>query len=241
MIVCLDSGNTRIKWGVHDGANWLAQGAVAHGEIEQLAALVSEWPQPDRVMLANVAGGDAAGRIRQQLAAWQPVFHNVRSSAQAGGVRNLYRHPERLGVDRWCALIGARTLLAAPAVVVMAGTATTIDTLDADGRFVGGDIVPGIGLMLRSLAQGTAGLPFAEGHYVPQPRCTDDAIVSGVLEAHAGAIERVFARLDGADRCCLLSGGYAEQIAAVLHIPHRLVSNLPLEGLRRLAEEMPLA
>ena len=237
MIVCLDSGNTRIKWGVHDGASWLAQGAVAHAEIEQLAALANDWPQPARVMLANVAGVEAAGRIRQQLAAWQPLFHDVQSSAQAGGVSNLYRYPERLGVDRWCALIGAWALQAAPAVVVMAGTATTIDTLDVDGRFLGGDILPGIGLMLRSLAQGTAGLPFADGHYAKHPRCTDDAIVSGVLEAQAGAIERVFARLDGADRCCLLSGGYAEQIAAVLNIPHRLVPNLPLEGLRRLAED----
>ncbi|MCG2575421.1 type III pantothenate kinase [Dechloromonas sp. XY25] len=239
MIVCLDSGNTRIKWGVHDGASWLAQGAVAHAEIEQLTTLASTWPRPERVMLANVAGPAAGGRIRQQLAAWQPVFHDVQSSARAGGVTNLYRHPERLGVDRWCALIGARALQAGPTVVVMAGTATTIDTLDVAGNFVGGDIVPGIGLMLRSLAQGTAGLPFADGHYAPQPRCTDDAIVSGVLEAQAGAIERVVARLDGAS--CLLSGGYAEQIAAVLHIPHRLVANLPLDGLRRLAGEMPLA
>jgi type III pantothenate kinase len=241
MIVCLDSGNTRIKWGVHDGAGWLAQGAVAHADIEQLAALIGDWPQPERVMLANVAGGEAAGRIRQQLAAWLPVVHDVKSSALAGGVSNHYRHPERLGVDRWCALIGARALQSGPAVVVMAGTATTIDTLDADGRFLGGDIVPGIGLMLRSLAQGTAGLPFADGHYAPHPRCTDDAIVSGVLEAQAGAIERVFARLAAVEGCCLLSGGYAEQIAAVLNIPHRLVPNLPLEGLRRLAEDMPTA
>lgn len=238
MIVCLDSGNTRVKWGIHDGVSWLAQGAVAHAQIEQLAALTSDWPQPERVMLANVAGAEAAGRIRQQLAAWQSVFHDVQSSAQAGDVSNLYRHPERLGVDRWCALIGARALVAAPAVVVMAGTATTIDTLDANGRFLGGDIVPGIGLMLRSLAQGTAGLPFADGHYVPHPRCTDDAIVSGVLEAQAGAIERVFARLNEPDGYCLLSGGYAEQISAVLRIPHRLAPNLPLEGLRRLAGEI---
>ncbi|MDE2441018.1 MAG: type III pantothenate kinase [Betaproteobacteria bacterium] len=238
MIVCLDSGNTRIKWGVHDGVNWLAQGAVAHADLEQLAALLGDWPQPERVMLANVAGARVAGRIRQQLAPWLPVFYDVQSTALAGGVSNLYRHPERLGVDRWCALIGARTLSPAPAVVVMAGTATTIDTLDTAGSFVGGDIVPGIGLMLRSLAQGTAGLPFAEGHYTAYPRCTDDAIVSGVLEAQAGAIERAFTRLSEPHGRCLLSGGYADQISAVLQVPHRVVANLPLEGLRRLACEI---
>lgn len=235
MIVCLDSGNTRIKWGVHDGTAWLAQGAVAQAEVAQLARLAVDWPQPDRVMLANVAGDETGRRIRQHLAAWQPLFEEVRSGPAAAGVTNFYKYPERLGVDRWCALIGARFLCPSAAVVVMAGTATTIDTLDAEGRFLGGDILPGIGLMLRSLAHGTAGLPFAEGHYTSLPRCTDDAIVSGVIEAQAGAIERVHARLAAAGGNCLMSGGYAEQIAPHLVIPYRLAQNLPLEGLKQLA------
>lgn len=235
MIVCLDSGNTRIKWGVHDGTAWRAQGAVAQADIAQLAGLPGEWPRPDKVMLANVAGPDVACRIAERLAPWQPCLQEVRSSAWAGGVKNLYRFPERLGVDRWCALVGARALHAGAALVVMAGTATTIDTLAADGSFAGGDILPGIGLMGRSLAQGTAALPLATGRYEPLPRCTEDAIVSGILEAQAGAVERIFARLAGPDRICLISGGHAGEIAECLSIPFRLVPNLPLEGLRQLA------
>ena len=235
MIVCLDSGNTRIKWGVHDGTAWPAQGAVAQADIAQLASLPGDWPRPAKVMLANVAGPDAACRIAEQLAPWQPCLQEVRSSEWAGGVKNLYRFPERLGVDRWCALVGARALHAGAALVVMAGTATTIDTLAADGCFAGGDILPGIGLMRRSLAQGTAALPLATGRYEPLPRCTEDAIVSGIIEAQAGAVERVFARLAGPDRLCLISGGHAAEIAERLSIPFQLVPNLPLEGLRQLA------
>ncbi|MFN4342353.1 MAG: type III pantothenate kinase [Azonexus sp.] len=235
MIVCLDSGNTRVKWGVYDGTAWLAQGAVAQADIAQLAGLPAEWPRPDKVMLANVAGPQAASRLAEQLAPWLPCLQEVRPSARAGGVSNCYRSPERLGVDRWCALVGARALHAGAALVVMAGTATTIDTLAADGCFAGGDILPGIGLMRRSLAQGTAALPLAAGGYDPLPRCTEDAIVSGILEAQAGAVERVFARLAGPDRICLISGGHAGEIAEHLSIPFRLVPNLPLEGLRQLA------
>jgi type III pantothenate kinase len=84
MIVCLDSGNTRIKWGVHDGTAWLAQG-VAQAEVSSLAELVERWPQPDRVMLANVAGDETGRRIRQHLAAWQPLFEEVRSGHAAAG------------------------------------------------------------------------------------------------------------------------------------------------------------
>lgn len=235
MIVCLDSGNTRIKWGVHDGQQWLAQGAVAHAAADELAALTSAWPQPEKVLLANVAGSEAAAGIRRQLAAWLPVFREVKAEAQRGGVINRYRNPGQLGVDRWCALIGARSLTRVPCVVVMAGTATTIDSLDAAGNFLGGLILPGSALMRRALARDTAGLPLAEGEYSPYPRCTDDAIVSGAIEAQAGAIERAYARLADGSAQCLVSGGNAEVLADYLVIPHMLAQNLPLEGLRKLA------
>ena len=235
MIVCLDSGNSRIKWGVHDGERWLAQGAVAHVEVGQLAGLVAAWPAPERVLLANVAGVAAGERIREQLAAWRTPIHEVASSQWAAGVTNLYETPQRLGVDRWCALIGARSLVGTAAIVVMAGTATTIDSLDADGQFLGGLILPGVDLMLGALARETAGLPFAAGRHRPWPRCTDDAIVSGAIEAQAGAIERAWQRLAGTEKACLLSGGNAGRLAKALVIPHLLVENLPLEGLQVIA------
>lgn len=237
MIVCLDSGNSRIKWGVHDGRHWLAQGAVAHADVAQLAALSGDWPQAEKVLLANVAGAGAAERIRAQLGIWLPIFHEVKAEAKRCGVTNRYENPAQLGVDRWCALLGARAQTASACLVVMAGTATTIDTLDAQGNFLGGLILPGLALMRRALARDTAGLPFANGHYAAQPRCTDDAIVSGTLEAQAGAIERAFARLASADACCLLSGGNAAELAAHLNIPCQVLENLPLEGLRQLAHE----
>lgn len=235
MIACLDSGNSRIKWGIHDGLCWLAQGAIAHGEIEQLAGLVRAWPTPDKVMLANVAGAAAGQKIRQHLAGWLPVFHEVKAEAARAGVSNHYKNPAQLGVDRWCALLGARAQTSAACLVVMAGTATTIDTLDAQGHFLGGFILPGLDLMHRALARDTAGLPFANGHYAVLPRCTDDAIVSGAIEAQVGAIERAFGRLAAADARCLLSGGNAALLAGHLRITGEVLENLPLEGLRQLA------
>jgi type III pantothenate kinase len=237
MIVCIDCGNSRLKWGVHDGRSWVDQGALAHAELDQLAVLCERWPRPQRLMLANVAGPLAGAAIARALAPWSAVLHVVKSAASGGGVTNSYKKPGQLGVDRWCALVGARSLGPTPRLVVMAGTATTIDSLDGDGNFTGGLILPGLELTLRALAQGTAGLPLAAGQYALAPRCTDDAIVSGCLEAQLGAIERAFARLAQGDACCLLSGGYAEALAYHLVIPHVLAHNLPLEGLRQLAIE----
>lgn len=235
MIVCIDSGNSRIKWGVHDGSRWLARAALAQAEVHALAELTRLWPSPSGVFLANVAGDAAAGRIRQALAGWPVALRELKSTASACGVINLYDQPTQLGVDRWCALVGARGVTTAPCLVVMAGTATTVDALDADGRFLGGLILPGLDLMRRALARDTAGLPFAKGRHHPFPRCTDDAIVSGAIEAQLGAIERAYRRLDDPAACCLLSGGNAGLLAPELRLPVRLVEDLPLEGLCRLA------
>lgn len=237
MIVCLDSGNSRIKWGVHDGRAWLGQGALGQDEIGRLGELCQHWPRVRRVMLANVAGAAVGAAIRQSLGAWSPLLCEVKAEAKRAGITNLYKNPAQLGVDRWCALIGARALGTSRRLVVMAGTATTIDSLDGDGNFLGGLILPGLEAMRRALARETAGLPFADGRFVALPRCTDDAIVSGCISAQLGAIERAFAALAGPDACCLMSGGNADVLATHLVIPHVLAHNLPLEGLLRLALE----
>jgi type III pantothenate kinase len=235
MIVCIDCGNSRIKWGVHDGVAWCEQGAVAHADIAQLAALCQRWPQPAQLLLANVAGAATGLAVRQALLPWSGVLREIKAEAGAAGVTNLYQNPVQLGVDRWCALIGARSLGQTARLVVMAGTATTIDSLDGAGNFLGGLILPGSELMRRALARDTAALPFADGNYRVHPRCTDDAIVSGCIEAQAGAVERAFGRLEGPGAVCVVSGGNAEVLGHYLVIPHVVVHNLPLEGLRELA------
>ena len=238
MILCIDSGNSLIKWGVHGDGRWLESGVLDHAGVEELEGLTRRFPQATRAMLANVAGDAVLGSIRQAIAASRLELNEAKSAPAACGVVNLYENPGRLGVDRWCALIGAWRLTSAPCVVVMAGTATTIDTLDGGGRFLGGFILPGLDLMHRSLARDTAALPLATGNYFVWPRCTDDAITSGCIEAQVGAIERAVARL-GNGTTCLLSGGAAMVIGEHLGIQHRRVDNLVLEGLLQLAGDLP--
>ncbi|MDR2186927.1 MAG: type III pantothenate kinase [Azonexus sp.] len=237
LILCLDSGNSRLKWGVHAGGDWLEQGAAGHDDAAALPALLARWPQIRRVLLANVAGAAVAARLRQCLGALAARLEEIRSSAACAGVSSHYQQPERLGVDRWCALIGARARTTAPCLVVMAGTATTIDSLDSDGNFPGGLILPGSDLMRRALASDTADLPLADGNWQATPRCTEDAIASGILEAQIGAIERAFSRLASPGASCLLSGGNAAALRPHLTIPCLEVANLPLEGLRQIARQ----
>ena len=233
-MIAIDAGNSRIKWGVHDGSCWVGRGALSTGDVVHLADLSRQWPADEPIVACNVAGNAIEDKIALALADRASLLRWLHPTGEACGVRNGYDDPAQLGADRWAALIGAREAVAGDCLVVCAGTATTVDYLDASGVFHGGLILPGFDLMLASLARNTAQLPLAQGHFRDEPRNTMDAIVSGCLQAQAGAIERRFRACAATDETvCLLTGGAAPRIASLLSIPFKLVENLILDGLRR--------
>ena len=235
MILAIDVGNTRLKWGLHAGGVWRDGGAVLTAEISRAAP---RWRKLsfERIVVANVAGASARKRLERALSrlAVAPIW--VEPKRRQCGVLNGYRNPGQLGADRWAALIGARSLVTGPCVVVNAGTATTVDILRGDGVFAGGLILPGLDLMKTSLARSTAGLPLRKGRFSEGPRDTASAIETGCLLAQAGAIERMVGSL-GPDAACVISGGSARSIARHLRVRARVVDNLVLEGLVRIAAE----
>lgn len=240
IILAVDAGNTRIKWGLHDGSAWKSTGALPHADRDELAAAWSGLDAPERIAVSNVAGAQAGSFLRGRFADWDAEQLWIRSQAEQCGVRNAYLDPGQLGCDRWASLIAARSLEAGPCLVVTAGTALTVDALSGDGWFLGGIIVPGVGLMKRALAGNTAGLREESGVVEDFPRSTADAIESGAVQALAGAVERMAALLAARSRAapaCLLSGGAAEALATRLSLPVRRVDNLVLEGLLIIARE----
>ena len=240
MILLIDAGNSRIKWRLQCASKGRveAEGALVHDDIDRLASLRPQALSAARIVGSNVAGTTVAEHIARALGTEHIDW--LRPGQQACGVRNLYEHPLQLGADRWAALIGARAVHAYASVVVMAGTATTVDLLSASGDFLGGLILPGVELMQQSLARGTAELPSASGKFRLQPRCTLDAIRSGCLQAQAGAVERMFRQIaTQPDALCLLSGGAADGFAELLDIPLQRIDNLVLHGLAVFAASHP--
>ena len=246
--LAIDCGNTRLKWALyaapHSGATLLEQGAVFIETIDELAEQDWKTLRAPSSMLGCVVAGDAVRRrIEQQLELWDIEPHWVVPSPHEAGLRNGYDHPSRLGADRWVSLAGARARVLAgvyngdaprPALVVMVGTAVTVDAIDAEGRFLGGLILPGFGLMLRALEMGTAGLKVPTGEVVDFPTNTSDALMSGGANAIAGAIERQARRLQartGADPLLLMTGGAAVKLAPITDLPFEMVDTLIFEGL----------
>ena len=238
MNLLIDAGNSRVKWGWHDGRDWASIATVSLIEFAASSDHINPFSvtheNPSRIVISNVAGEGA----HQLLVNWTSIFDAeplwVKGEAERCGVRSRYERPEQLGPDRWAALIAARALQPGPCLVVNAGTATTVDALSADGEFLGGLILPGIELMRFVLHEHTGRLPIQEGGFRDLPRNTLDAIETGCRHAQAGAVERMF-RATGGNGLCLVSGGGGESLMELLGVPSRYVENLVLEGLARIA------
>jgi type III pantothenate kinase len=247
-LLALDVGNTRLKWAHYEtmapGARVLAQGAVFLENIDKLAE--NEWadlPHPGKVLGCIVAGDAVKRRVAEQMEQWEAMPQWVISSAQEAGLTNGYDHPARLGADRWVAMIGARHRLLArgsqqPCVVVMVGTAVTVEAIDASGRFLGGIILPGHGIMLRALESGTAGLHVPTGDVRDFPTNTSDALTSGGTFAIAGAVQRMIDNLThhcGVAPACIMTGGAGWKMAPSMSVKFELVESLIFDGLLEIA------
>jgi type III pantothenate kinase len=246
--LALDIGNTRLKWAQYASprpdAPLLAQGAEFLENIEKLSN--GAWhglAAPAHILGCAVAADAVKRRLEEQMELWDVSPQWVVASDAEAGLRNGYDYPTRLGADRWVAMIGAyhRMLMqgtARPMVVVMVGTAVTVEALDATGKFLGGLILPGHGIMLRALESGTAGLHVPTGEVREFPTNTSDALTSGGTYAIAGAVERMVQHVRthcGAEPLCVMTGGAGWKMAPSMSVPFELVDNLIFDGLLQLA------
>jgi type III pantothenate kinase len=246
--LAIDVGNTRLKWAFFDspkpGAAVLTQGAEFLDNIDKLAE--GPWnglPAP-RSMLGCVVASDAVKhRVEAQMEIWDVSPQWVVASGSEAGLTNGYDHPSRLGPDRWVAMIGAWHRMLSmgaprPIVVAMVGTAVTVEAIDAHGKFLGGYILPGHGIMLRALESGTAGLHVPTGEVRPFPTNTSDALTSGGTYAIAGAMERMVQHLRahcGTEPWCVMAGGAGWKMAPSMSAPFALVDSLVFDGLVEIA------
>ena len=177
---------------------------------------------------------------------WQIEAEFVTSTPMAGGIRNAYPQPAKLGVDRWLAMIGAHALERGAVCIVSVGTAMTIDGIAADGRHLGGVIVPGPDLMVTSLLKNTSDIAqrarqgdASDGLFADN---TLGAIRQGAEHALAALVERavgVMRRTLNETPKLLVTGGASDRVEKAIGLPYRAVPDLVLQGLAVLAARAP--
>lgn len=233
-----DVGNTRCKWRVLSEEKILRSGQFVHRQGFDDLVLT---PKVDRARVVSVASPNVLERLTRRLREAGLKVEIATSNAVACGVVNGYEVPSRLGVDRWLAIIAGYKQVQKPVLIVDAGTALTVDFVDAAGLHLGGYILPGATLMRSSLLSSTEGVRFdmsQREQSLGWGRNTCVAVDAGVLAAQVGVV--VVAAYEanrqlGRDFAILLTGGDAEIIKT--HLPNdighkvELVPGLVLDGL----------
>lgn len=216
MILEFDLGNTRGKWRLLQGTKVMARGVVDDdGPLGMTVTVTGK--------VAHARAVSVAGSVRNdRLAAWVLAqygleLHFASAEGACAGVINGYAEPERLGVDRWAALIAAYVDAQADVLVVDAGTAMTLDVVTAAGKHQGGWILPGRRLALSGLSGHTAQISVeqADESGLAPGENTSQAVNRGIALAATGAIARVIENLP-AVTVGYLTGGDAKWLAPML-------------------------
>ena len=151
----------------------------------------------------------------------------------------------QVGVDRLLGALAAYRRTGGACVTVDFGTAITVNAVSAEGVFLGGAILPGLALMARALAQGTAALPEVAPEDTPPciGRNTAQAVAAGLVHGAAGAVAALIRgarQTVGAKAAVILTGGGAGRLAGLLPTDCRQVQpDLVLEGLILSYRERP--
>lgn len=252
MLLCLDIGNSQIHGGVFDDDLRVQFRKTTHplGSADEFGVFFAAVLRENGVDPRAVTSVAICSVV-------PPAMHPVRSACvkyfrcepfvlQAGvktGLKVKYRNPPEVGADRIAGAIGASLLRpGSHFIVVDCGTATTFDVGTAAGDYLGGAILPGVGISVETLAGRTAKLPTVE---IARPsaalgRSTIESIQSGVYFGHAGAIRRLVDELTreafgGEPRVVIGTGGFARLLESE-GLFDLVVPELVLLGLKRAQE-----
>ncbi|MBT8419366.1 MAG: type III pantothenate kinase [Gammaproteobacteria bacterium] len=258
-VLVLDIGNTRLKWAyVVDGA--LVEHAEATYTVPQIPKILDKrWTPskpppksplkpPHRVVVSNVGKPGIADAISQWTQEhWALQVEYVEVEREAWGITCAYRDYGVFGADRWLALIAAHKKCQGPVCVVDCGTALTVDALASDGKHLGGLIVPGIGLMRKTLSRGAErignisksntsqnGAMSATAQNIWLGRSTQECVMAGTMWAAVAFIDRVVADLEAELHqrvTCILAGGDAQAVCPLLTREATCEPDLVLQGL----------
>lgn len=237
MILAIDVGNTYIKYKMWDGDRFLLAGRLLATEIDGLVGRL-QGGRPDKVMLASVGASGVEQEIRSLFT--ESTFLSFKSASCCLGVKNGYEHPEKLGVDRWLAVIEAyHRSDKKPCAIFDLGTALTLDVVNGHGVHQGGYIAPGLAMMRQALLQSTEMVryepknDFGLGYGLN----TVDAVENGTFSVILAWLRTEMHVFKSAypDGVVYLTGGLGKIILPFLHESVSYAEDLVLDALKRVA------
>jgi type III pantothenate kinase len=245
----VDVGNSRIKWGrCADGsASIAAVASLPPEDPEAWQRQFNEWRLgPGETWVVSGVHPERRDRLIEWLRVRSGAVHLIDDPAQLS-LEVALAKPRAVGIDRLLAAVAGngRRRAGVPAVIIDAGSAVTVDWLDANGTFRGGAIFPGFRLMAQSLHDYTALLPQVEIPRAVPPlpgTSTPAAMEAGIFWSVAGGINAIVAQLaalSGASPDLWITGGDGTLLQTAIDGRAHLWPEMTLEGLRLTAEALP--
>lgn len=208
MLLCFDIGNSHIHGGVYDGDRLCGQFRKSTSPLATsdelgvfFATVLREHDIDPRAVRHTAVCSVVPAVLYSMRSACIKYFRGEPFVLQAGvktGLRIRYRNPHEVGADRIANAIAATHLHPGQDLIVADfGTATTLEVITATGDYLGGAILPGVGVAVESLASRTAKLPRVE---ITRPtvalgRTSIESIQSGIYHGHAGAVRQLITEL----------------------------------------------
>lgn len=234
----MDVGNSSAKWRLVNDGCVVARGKYSADDDRSRQLLLACTDQPGQIWISSVAAPEAESALAAMLLdMWgvEPWF--ARTRARSGSLLNSYEDASRMGVDRWLVMLAARQRGAERFCVIDAGSALTIDLVDASGQHEGGYIIPGPALMERALLLDTDRVRFEEqvGYGLSPGSSTAEAVRHGIALAQAGAVALAIDRVAMAPLSLFFCGGGGELLMDLLDRGGNYEPDLVFEGLEVMA------
>ena len=226
----IDVGNTAIKWRLANAEELMDVGNSVSDVSSLCEAIEAErWGVAG---LASVASDAADAELIAALtASGARAVHRATAQATCLGLVSSYAEPERMGVDRWLAMLAAHAHNEGALCVIDAGTAVTLDLVSAEGVHEGGYILPGADLMRRALSHETDRIHVSalEASAIVPGNNTQACVTAGSWRAVLGAVESTMAAYP--EHRPLLTGGSASTLRG-FGLTATVSPDLVMEGLR---------
>ena len=235
LILDIDIGNTNLKWMFKKSGCCVGRGVLGNNSADWGELLAQVTERVSRVRVSNVGGVRIAAVVKEKVQAEfgvEPEF--AEASKLTAGVRSGYLAPDKLGVDRWMGVVAGWHLSKSSCLIVDAGSALTLDFVSAAGKHLGGYIVPGHEMMIRSLCDGAEGIQFdlAPCADIGIGRSTETAVLNGCMKLAVTLIERcILEGIEGMEPIVILTGGGAERLMQYLPDKVLLEPDLVFDGL----------
>lgn len=227
MILDIDAGNTRLKWRLSANGSVVRFG-IEDGSLQEMLNCLTakiDFISIDRIRLVHVLGVESEAEFRVFLGKkTNRLIETAKSTAYCGEVKNKYKPPETLGVDRWLAILAAFQETKKKCCVIDCGSAITVDFVLGDGTYIGGYIAPGFKMLASTLAENTKQLPAIDFYKYSElsiGQSTKQAINNGILLMIVSFIEKNMANFFNNEsdiKTVFLTGGDAEVIKEYLKV-----------------------